>query len=208
MENNIGYIYIIENPAMPGLVKIGITYSEDVKTRITQLYNTSVPFPFELVYAAKVVNPDKVETAIHTAFAPNRVNAKREFFEIDSIQAISIIKLLEIKETTEEVNLEQETSNIEKTDIDAGKEYSKKRPRLDFLEMNIPIGSELICKKNGEIAIVKTNRNVIFRNEETSLTSATKIILDIDYKVAPGSYWTFDGKSLHDIYNETYLRAE
>ena len=94
MENNTGYIYIINNPAMPGLIKIGITYAEDVKTRINQLYTTSVPFAFDLVYAAKVINPEKVEAAIHTAFAPNRVNPKREFFSIDPIQAISIIKLL------------------------------------------------------------------------------------------------------------------
>ena len=93
-------------------------------------------------------------------------------------------------------------------ELDAGKEFAKKRPRLDFLEMNIPIGSELICSKNGEIAIVKTNRNVIFRNEETSLTSATKLILENDYAVAPGPYWTFEGKSLTSIYNETYLRPE
>jgi len=208
MENNTGYIYIINNPAMPGLIKIGVTYAKDVKTRIAQLYNTSVPFAFELVYAAKVANPEKVEAAIHTAFAPNRVNAKREFFDIDPIQAISIIKLLEIQDSTAEINNESEPSTIDKIELDAGKEYAKKRPRLDFLEMNIPIGSELVCNKNGETAIVKTNRYVLFRNEETSLTSATKLILENDYAVAPGPYWTFNGKSLHDIYNETYLRNE
>jgi hypothetical protein len=65
---------------MPGLVKIGYTLSEDAAARIAQLYASGVPFPFKLEFAAKVTNADEVERALHRAFAPNRVNPKREFF--------------------------------------------------------------------------------------------------------------------------------
>jgi hypothetical protein len=29
-------------------------------------------------------------------------------------------------------------------------------------------------------------------------------LLSLDYSVQPGPYWTFNGRSLRDIYNETY----
>jgi uncharacterized protein with ParB-like and HNH nuclease domain len=84
-------------------------------------------------------------------------------------------------------------------------DYARKtRPRFNFNEMNIPVGSELLSLANGEVIVVASDRTVHFRGEETSLTNATKIILDTGYHVAPGPYWTYNGKKLRDIYNETY----
>jgi len=75
-----GIIYLLSNPAMPGILKIGKTTKEDVKLRMKELYSSGVPLPFECVYAAKVKNIDEVERALHTAFSPDRLNPKREFF--------------------------------------------------------------------------------------------------------------------------------
>ena len=58
---------------------------EDVKSRMAQLYTTGVPLPFECVYAVRVPNCERVETALHTAFGPDRINPRREFFEIDAM---------------------------------------------------------------------------------------------------------------------------
>ena len=88
-------VYVLTNPAMPGFVKIGKTAIEDVNQRLSQLYTTGVPFPFELQFACKVRNSDEVEQALHRAFAPNRVNARREFFKIEPDQAIAIVKGIE-----------------------------------------------------------------------------------------------------------------
>jgi hypothetical protein len=45
---SVGYIYILSNPAMQGLLKIGVT-SRDVRERVTQLSAaTGVPKPFEI----------------------------------------------------------------------------------------------------------------------------------------------------------------
>ncbi|MCU0440888.1 MAG: GIY-YIG nuclease family protein [Bacteroidia bacterium] len=199
-----GLIYILTNPAMPGLVKIGKTNRVDVKQRMFELYSTGVPVPFDCAYAAKVNNPDKVEMALHTAFSPNRINAKREFFSIEPLQAIAILKLLEIADQTQQVDAEPEL--VDATSLEAGEAMRKKRPNFNFTEMQIAAGSELVCVRNGESAIVQTARTVLFRGEETSLTNATKAILELDYSVAPGPYWTFNGRLLRDIYNETYLQ--
>jgi hypothetical protein len=40
--------------------------------------------------------------------------------------------------------------------------------------------------------------------QEMYLTPATKRVLDLEYSVAPGPYWTYQGRLLQDIYNETY----
>src|ERR1700754_298875 len=108
MDNNQGIVYILVNPAIPNMIKIGMTTNEDVKMRMAQLYATGVPLPFECVYAAKVNNHEQVERALHTAFGPDRVNPRREFFEIDASQAIAIIKLMEVENVTPRVASEKE----------------------------------------------------------------------------------------------------
>ena len=41
-----GTVYVLTNPAMPGMVKIGKT-TRDVTHRLKDLYSTGVPLPFE-----------------------------------------------------------------------------------------------------------------------------------------------------------------
>lgn len=89
--NPLSIVYVLTNPAMPGLIKIGRTTQEDANSRIAQLYGTGVPVPFRLEFACKVPNSDEVETALHIAFAPWRVNPKREFFRMEADQAIAIL---------------------------------------------------------------------------------------------------------------------
>lgn len=75
-------VYVLSNPAMPSLVKIGRTSHDDANIRIAQLYTTGVPVPFTLEFAARVQNAEEVEKAIHIAFGPYRINPKREFFAL------------------------------------------------------------------------------------------------------------------------------
>jgi hypothetical protein len=56
-----------------------------------------LPLPFECVYSARVSNCAKVKNALHSAFEPDRVNRKREFFEIEAAQAVAIIKRWKLK---------------------------------------------------------------------------------------------------------------
>jgi hypothetical protein len=201
-----GIIYILSNPAMPGIIKIGKTTQEDVKTRMQQLYQTGVPLPFECVYAASVNNIDEVEKALFVAFSPNRINPKREFFEMDAIQAIAILKLLQIENVSEQV--EHEAEVIDQVELEAGQAYARKRPNFNFIEMGIPIGSQIYFNTDGETATVVSEKIVRFRDTETSLTNATRMALGegYAYNVAPGPYWTFNGRKLRDIYNDTYQR--
>jgi hypothetical protein len=198
----LSIVYVLTNPAMPGLVKIGRTSTEDAVARIAQLYSTGVPFPFKLEFACKVDNPDEVEQALHRAFAPNRVNPKREFFSIEPDQATAILKLLHVQDATSEVDITP--SSIGTQEVNAGTEYAARRPNFNFEEMGIPIGSELKFTETDASVFVIAPKKVKLGDDELSLTAATRTLLGLAYSVAPGPYWTFEGRSLRDIYDRTY----
>ncbi len=195
-------VYVLTNPAMPGFVKIGKTLLEDVSQRLAQLYTTGVPFPFVLAFACKVPNADEVERALHRAFAPYRANPKREFFNIEAEQAIAILKLLHVQDATAEI--ERLPSTIPAEELEAGKQYTARRPNLNFKEMGIPTGSVLHFVEGDASVTVSGDKKVMLDGEEMSLTAATRQLLGLEYSVAPGPYWTYDGKLVRAIYEETY----
>ena len=204
--NSLSIVYVLSNSAMPGLIKIGHTTQEDAKVRIDQLYTTGVPVPFILEYACKVPNSEEVEKALHIAFAPWRINAKREFFRMEADQAIAILKLLHEEDATAEVS--RQPSILDSTSIEAADELNKKRPQLNFQEMGIAIGELLQSKHGAATATVFGPRKVKYGDEEMSLTAVTRIVLNIDYSVQPSPHWSYKGRSLKDIYEETYGPSE
>ena len=56
-----GIVYLLTNPVMPGLTKIGKTNINGLESRLQNLYNTSIPIPFHCFYACEVEEPDLVE---------------------------------------------------------------------------------------------------------------------------------------------------
>ncbi len=79
MHRGDGFVYVQSNPAIPGMLKVGYgdKLSED---RAQELSNTSVPFPFEVLFRARVSQARKVEQAAHRLLAVHRVAPNREFF--------------------------------------------------------------------------------------------------------------------------------
>ena len=77
-----GYIYILSNPAMPGLLKIGkTTLSTEVRAE-TLTRSTGVPAPFLILKSYKVMDCDVAERKAHDVLerAVGRPNSNREFF--------------------------------------------------------------------------------------------------------------------------------
>ena len=204
MSNEIsnGIVYVLINSAMPGLVKIGKTSRESIEPRLTELYSTGVPVPFECVYAARVSDEHKVEKAFHTAFGPYRINSKREFFEIEPEQAIALLELVAVEDVTPEV--QREADDIDKEAKSASKKLKSRRPNLDFAEMGIPINSTLKLVSEEDFVTVVGNRQVQYNNGFYSLTAITRRLLNLNYDPRPTTYWEFNGRLLNDIYEETY----
>jgi hypothetical protein len=202
LNQSTGIVYVLTNPAMPGLVKIGKTAREDVESRLFELYSTGVPVPFECAYAARVTDETEVERAFHQAFGPYRLNPKREFFQIEADQAIALLRLMAIEDVTP--SLQEEADSVDKGSKEAVKKLKSRRPNFNFVEMGIPIGSTLQYTLSDDTVEVASERKVVFQGEEVSLTAVTKELLGNEYRVAPGPYWAFDGRTLREIYDETY----
>jgi hypothetical protein len=93
-------VYLLTNPAMPGLVKIGKTDKEGMAARMKALYTTGVPVPFDCVYACVVENNEAVEHALHEKFADSRLNPRWGFFATTAKDAVREMKKYEIEDVT------------------------------------------------------------------------------------------------------------
>lgn len=207
MKNKeFGIVYLLTNPVMPGLVKIGMTTQEDVDKRMKELYTTGVPVPFDCEFACRVKKTDcaKIEKAMHTAFAPNRINANREFFRIQVEQARAILELFHHEDVTTEVS--DEIQNDLTADDKAASVKSKPhRPPLNFMQMGMSKGDILTYKDNPEITItVFSERSVIYNGNEMAISLVTKELKGSKWYVAPGPNWLYKDRLLGDIYDETY----
>jgi hypothetical protein len=202
-----GIVYLLTNPCMPGLVKIGMTTQEDIDKRMKELYTTGVPVPFECQFACKVNNKDcaKIEKALHTAFDPQRINKNREFFRINVEQAKAILELFHHTDVTEDVS-EEIKNDLTDEDKAASSNAKSKRPPLNFYEMGLKKGDVLVWKDDHSISVVITSdRKVSYNGEEVSLSALSAQLKGYKVKhIQPTPHWLFNDKLLSDIYDETY----
>lgn len=103
MSDN-GYIYILINPSMEGLIKVGKT-NRDPQTRADELSKaTGVPTNFVVGYQLEVKNCTRAEEFVHAWLEKKgyRINQNREFFNAPMTEAINAI--LEYKKIDKEFN--------------------------------------------------------------------------------------------------------
>jgi hypothetical protein len=94
-----GYVYVISNIGSfgPDFVKIGLTRRLDPADRIRELGDASVPFFFDTHAMIYSENAPTLERALHTEFAPHRVNAtnmRKEFFRVSIEDVEEAVKRL------------------------------------------------------------------------------------------------------------------
>lgn len=76
-----GYVYILSNPAMPGIYKVGRSIHGGNK-RANQIYKgaTGVPSEFVLEFEVYTENHKAIEGYVHGALSKYRIASNREFF--------------------------------------------------------------------------------------------------------------------------------
>ncbi len=208
-DNSSQIVYVLTNPAMPNLVKIGKTTQLEVDARMRQLYSTGVPFPFECAFACQVKDATEVEKALHIAFRKNRLNPNREFFEIDPEQVIAILKLLRVDDITTQFEQQME-AEVEATDKQSAQNFKRRqRPRMNFYELGIPAGSILISKNGMLQARVVDEKKVELQGIICSLTEATRKLLNLPNgaPIQPSPHWTFNGKLVKEIYENYHIET-
>jgi len=99
---SFGYVYVMSNPSMPGLYKIGFT-TRPMEERLQEANqpNTWIPTPFSLEFAKFVVNPQQKEIAIHKILTKDRINPNREFFRVDLEQVKLLFDLMDTTQVPE-----------------------------------------------------------------------------------------------------------
>lgn len=203
-KNTRGVIYCLENPKMPDLVKIGRT--TDLNRRLSELYGSGVPVPFECALALEVEDAAETERLLHDAFGDHRVNQKREFFDISAQRVIAAMRLTGGKDVT------PATDVVEDEESRRALETAKtKRPPFHFNMVGIPIGATLHFKATADdedaniTAQVRSPKTILFDGQKDSLSGAARKILERRGMAprtaasAPGpQYWYYEGESLDD----------
>lgn len=111
-----GWVYVIDNAAMPGLVKVGYS-TKDPVLRAKELAGTGSPHPYRLVFDLLVENPRDVEQATHARLRGQREG--KEWFRCSHADAIEAIRscagkaLLERSSIDVEDRFSTETSRAE-----------------------------------------------------------------------------------------------
>ncbi len=89
-----GYVYAMETPALPGLVKVGHTHRPPHR-RALELSRTALPLPFEVRHARFFWDAPGAEKRLHKLFAAYRPSRKREFFSLGVADIASAMDMLD-----------------------------------------------------------------------------------------------------------------
>ena len=92
LHSSIGWVYVLENKTMPGLVKIGFTKGCPIKRAKTLSSASGVPLPFDLVDGHKVYLARRVESEAHKMLDMFRVDENRELFRVTARKASEVIR--------------------------------------------------------------------------------------------------------------------
>ena len=194
-------VYLLTNPTMPGLVKIG--FANNLEERMRSLSGgTGVPLPFECFYACEVENKKEVESALHEAFGDHRINPKREFFRINPSRIQAILKLLAKKDVTPTTEITDTPEELE-----ALHKEQKRAERFNFKMVGLSPGVTLkFIQDESVTATIVDERNVEFEGKITSTSNAAVIVLQrkgqkLTQAQGP-AYWTYDGKTLVELRQE------
>lgn len=190
-----GYIYIMTNPALKDMVKIG--YAKDVEVRRKQLSTTALPYDYEIY--ALYETPGKLEDKKLHRMIDNlnqdlRISKSREFYVMDPEDAYEILETIAIISGTED--------KLKKIKIKEEDKQHVKRPHVNFAKCGIPIGAELVFIDDPSIVVtVISERKVRYEGEETSLSAISDAIKG--YSTSGPCYFTYNGKKINEIAEET-----
>ena len=200
--DDVGVLYVLTNPMMPGLVKIGRT-AGPVEERIKYLSaHTGVPVAFQCHFAARVDQMSAKEKTLHQLFADKRVNPNREFFQVAPekvVLAISMGSYIEVTPGKLDISKEEEQAFEKAEQAD-----TKRRAKINLEAIGIRPGTVLTLSRDEDVhATVIAGNKVEYEGEKLSLSeSARRALSKLGYtsKAVSGSdYWMFEGKTLDEI---------
>ena len=137
-----GLVYIITNPKMPNLVKIG--YTKNLKKRLDDLDTTGIPAPFEPYFTVTTSKYMVLEKVIHRELdklTDSRVRSNREYFEIDPELAKDLLS--NISRLLDDAETEDYGNSSAGDVIDDDGSIRPISGRTTFKMLSIPVGTAL-----------------------------------------------------------------
>lgn len=188
-----GFIYIMTNPALKDMVKIG--YASDVEARRKQLSTTALPYDYE-VYATYETSGNLEDKKLHKMIDklnPDlRVTKSREFFLMSPQEAYDLLEAIAVISGTK--------GKLEK--IKEPSTQKVRRPPVNFEKCGIPKGAELVFVDDPNVVVtVVDERKVLYKNEITSLSAISDNIKG--YSTSGPYMFTYKGKRVSEIAHET-----
>ena len=193
-----GYIYIMTNPCLKDMVKIG--YATNVEERRKQLSTTALPYEYEIYATYETsgkLEDKKLHKLIDNLNPDLRVSKSREFFIMSPAEAYELLESIATisgsQDKLQKVNCATTTPTTQKS----------KRPAINFTKCGIPVGAELTYVDDVNVkVIVESDRKVLYNNELTSLSALVCKLKGVNHINGP-SYFTYNGKLITDIAEET-----
>jgi T5orf172 domain-containing protein len=158
-----GFLYVMTNPYMPGIVKIGQTERHPAARAIELSDHTGVPGAFEVAYLFEVTDRVAAEREVHAALRDARVNPDREFFSASKEEARThilkfaasyICERLEV--TKKQPSKQQDTFNEPEVLV----RCSQCRQPLRFSKLTKYVGGFCIC---GQEVAYSPGQDHVFR---------------------------------------------
>lgn len=144
----MGFIYVMSNESMPGLLKIGFT-EVGLNQRLKQGNASSfIPTPFIIEINKQVSNPREKERIIHKILDSKRNKSNREFFRITLEEIKPIFDLIDcdnlyseddLKEIklTHQKHVRQIWESMKRGERKIYEMYTKVKEELDELRFNV-----------------------------------------------------------------------
>ena len=190
-----GYIYIMTNPALKDMVKIG--FASDVETRRKQLSTTALPYEYE-VYATYETSGNLEDKKLHRMIDnlnPDlRVTSNREFFVMTPEEAFELLESIATISGTKD--------KLKRVKTPKPKKQNVRRPPVNFSKCGIPMGAKLVyIDDSSVVATVVSDRKVEYNNEITSLSAISDAIRG--YATSGPYLFTYKGRRVSEIAEET-----
>lgn len=194
-----GYIYIMTNPALKGMVKIG--FAKDVEVRRKQLSTTALPYEYEL-YATYETSGNLEDKKLHKMIdnlnPELRVTSNREFFVMSPQEAFDLLEAIATISGTKD--------KLKKVKVAESKKQKVRRPPVNFEKCGIPIGAKLVFVEDSSVvATVVSERKVEYGDEITSLSAISDAIKG--YSTSGPFFFTYKGRRISEIAEETQWSA-
>jgi hypothetical protein len=89
---SVGYVYVLSNPMIRGLLKVGFTCGSVDKRRRELSGATGVPSEFVIEYFQLSEDVEDIESLMHAELESYRIGENREFFKAPISEVISAIQ--------------------------------------------------------------------------------------------------------------------